>query len=79
MKKQMNEELVAALRAAGVEIEPVTKKAELTLEQKVERIAELLVKKAELQAVKDTAGLKKVRRQLRSLDFYSSLYKKASE
>lgn len=77
MKKQMNEELVAALVAAGVEIEPVTTKAELTLEQKVERIAELLVKKAELQAVKDVAGLKKVRRQLRSLGFFSSAYKQA--
>ena len=78
-KKQMDQELVIALQAAGVELAPVVKQAELTVEQKVARIQELLVLHAAALATKDVAAGKKVRRQLRNLGFRLSEFRKVSE
>lgn len=74
-KQPMNPELVQALIDAGVELTPVTKKEELTPEQRVEAIKVKLAELAVAKAEENISLQKKLRRQLRCLGFSLSQFK----
>lgn len=76
MSKTMSVELVEALKNAGVELTPA--KMELTLDMKVEKIQDLLLKLEMAKEAKNAAEGKKIRRQLRNLGFHLSQFKKAN-
>jgi hypothetical protein len=75
--KQMNPELLEALKAAGLVVTNTTRsKKEYTVEEASAKILELEILLSEAKAIKDIKAQKKIRRQQRSLGFFRSQFNK---